>query len=126
LAQPLAQHVAVDARRIIQVMTNLLSNAVKFSPPETTVAVKVAAAPREANRVRVSVCDRGPGISAEFRARIFTKFSQGDASDARTKNGTGVGLAISKGLIEQMGGLIDFEVPESGGTVFFFELPVTS
>src|SRR5262249_11305396 len=70
LAQPLAQHVAVDARRLIQVMTNLLSNAVKFSPPETTVAVKVAPAPLEANRIRVSVCDQGPGISAEFRTRI--------------------------------------------------------
>jgi signal transduction histidine kinase len=122
LAQPLPQEVTVDAKRLVQVMTNLLSNAVKFSPPASAVTVTVAPAPHAVNRARVSIRDRGPGISVQFRERIFTKFSQGDASDARAKSGTGLGLAISKGLIEQMGGVIDFELPEGGGTVFYFEL----
>ena len=114
--------VLVDGQRLIQVITNLLSNAVKFSP--RAGAVEVAVACCTPDRVRVSVRDHGPGISAEFRTRIFTKFSQADASDARNKGGTGLGLAISRGLIEQMGGMIDVELPEDGGSRFYFELPL--
>lgn len=114
--------VLVDGQRLIQVVTNLLSNAAKFSPRDT--AVEIAVACGTPDRVRVSVRDRGPGISAEFKARIFTKFSQADASDARNKGGTGLGLAISRGLIEQMGGMIDVELPEDGGSRFYFELPL--
>jgi signal transduction histidine kinase len=113
---------AVDAKRIAQVLTNLLSNAIKFSPGGSAVSVYLGRPTPD--RVRVEVRDSGPGIAKEFRARIFTKFSQSDASDARLKGGTGLGLAISKGLIEQMGGIIGFEVPDRGGTHFFFELPV--
>jgi len=115
---------AVDAKRIAQVLTNLLSNAIKFSPPSSAVSVYLGQP--TAQRVRVEIRDRGPGIAQEFRAQIFTKFSQSDASDARPKGGTGLGLAISKALIEQMGGTIGFEVPDSGGTHFFFELPVAA
>jgi len=111
----------VDAQRILQVMTNLLSNAVKFSPRET--AVSVALTQPAPQRLRVEIRDRGPGISAEFREKIFSLFAQGDASDSRPKGGAGLGLAISKTLIEYMGGVIGFAAHDGGGTTFFFELP---
>ena len=117
-----APHVLVDGHRLIQVVTNLLSNAVKFSPRGGVVEIAVACPTPD--RVRVSVRDHGPGIPTEFMSRIFTKFSQADASDTRNKGGTGLGLTISRGLVEQMGGMIDLEQPADGGTRFYFELPV--
>jgi signal transduction histidine kinase len=112
----------VDGERIQQVMTNLLSNAIKFSPRES--CVRIAITQPIAHKVRVAVADQGPGISAQFQKRIFSLFSQGDASDTRQKGGTGLGLAISKALIEHMNGVIGFQANDSGGTTFFFELPV--
>jgi len=112
----------VDAQRILQVMTNLLSNAVKFSPREA--AVSVALSRPTPQRLRVEVRDRGPGISAQFQEKIFTLFAQGDASDSRPKGGAGLGLAISKTLIEHMGGVVGFATNDGGGTTFFFELPL--
>ena len=114
--------VRVDGQRIQQVMTNLLSNAVKFSPRAAVVSVSVSQPTSQ--RVRVEVVDHGPGISPQFRQKIFTLFTQGDASDSRPKGGTGLGLAISKALIEQMGGEIGFAANVGAGTTFFFELPV--
>ena len=110
-----------DRARLLQVMANLLSNACKFSPPGAAVAVRAAAA---ASTVRVEVVDRGPGIPEEFRDRIFTRFAQADASDARLKGGTGLGLAICKAIVERLGGRIGFESPAGGPTVFWFEMPL--
>lgn len=112
--------VRIDGDRMIQVLTNLLSNAVKFTPPGGVVEVRVS---RMAQRVRVEVVDCGPGIPEEFRGRIFQKFSQADSSDTRQKGGTGLGLNISKALIEKMGGSIGFSSAVGTGTTFFFELP---
>ncbi|MBU0801358.1 MAG: hypothetical protein KKE80_06230, partial [Gammaproteobacteria bacterium] len=61
---------------------------------------------------------------AEFRKRIFQKFSQADSSDTRQKGGTGLGLAISKELIERMSGMVGFESLPGDGASFYFELPV--
>ncbi|MDP3413691.1 MAG: ATP-binding protein, partial [Polaromonas sp.] len=113
--------VKVEADRLTQVVTNLLSNALKFSPPGGTVEVHVAKA---GLGVRVEVRDHGPGIPEEFRARIFQKFSQADSSDTRQKSGTGLGLNISRALVERMGGSIGFESRLGEGTTFFFELPL--
>ena len=112
--------VRIDSDRLIQVLTNLLSNAVKFSPPERTVEVNVL---RVGQQVRVEVVDHGPGIPEEFRGRIFQKFSQADSSDTRQKGGTGLGLNISRALIEKMGGQIGFSSEAGAGTTFFLELP---
>ena len=112
--------VSVDTDRLTQVITNLLSNAVKFSPKSDAVEITVSA---RAERVRVEVRDHGPGIPKEFRQRIFQKFSQADSSDTRQKGGTGLGLNISKAIVERMGGSIGFAGAPGGGTVFYFELP---
>jgi PAS domain S-box-containing protein len=116
---PAAQVVA-DRKRLLQVLTNLISNAAKFSPEGETVQVALA---KRGDRVRVEVQDRGPGIPEEFRARIFSRFSQADSAAARQKGGTGLGLAICKHLIELMNGQIGFQDRPEGGSIFWIEIP---
>ena len=113
--------VRIDAMRLLQVLSNLLSNAAKFSPPGEHV--ELSARLRD-GQVRVSVRDRGPGISTDFRERVFQKFAQADSSDSRQQGGTGLGLAISKELMERMGGRIGFESELGHGACFWFELPI--
>ena len=110
----------VDARRIQQVLTNFISNAVKFSPPNGVVDVHLL---REGHWVEIAVVDHGPGVSEEFRAHIFQKFAQADASDSRQRGGTGLGLAISKAFVERMQGSIGFESEPGQGARFFARFP---
>jgi signal transduction histidine kinase len=105
----------VDADRFLQVMANLLSNAVKHSPAGAKVAVKLVAEPMG---WRIDVVDQGPGIDPEFRKRMFEKFSQADGSDQRSLGGTGLGLYISRMLVERMGGHIDAISQAGQGSVF--------
>ena len=112
--------VRADRKRLLQVMTNLLSNAAKFSPPGEAVEISMEDL---GARVRIGVHDHGPGIPENFRARIFGRFAQADASATRQKGGTGLGLAICKRLVELMDGRIGFTDRDGGGTVFYFELP---
>ncbi|WP_372826989.1 PAS domain S-box protein [Polaromonas sp.] len=112
--------VQVDSDRLLQVMTNLLSNAIKFSPAQGQVLVLLG---RSAGRIRVEVSDNGPGIPEEFHPRMFQKFTQADSSDTRQKGGTGLGLNISKAILERMDGSIFFTSKVGVGTTFFFELP---
>ncbi|MFN0304356.1 MAG: CHASE domain-containing protein [Burkholderiales bacterium] len=112
--------VFVDADRFVRVMSNLLSNAAKYSPRGEQVIIR---AKQEADRVSIEVVDQGAGIPEEFRDRIFEKFSQADASDSRQKGGTGLGLNISKRLVEGMKGTIDFTSEMGRGTTFRVELP---
>lgn len=111
----------IDKGRIEQVLNNLISNAAKFSPKNGEVRVSLLS---KRGFVRVEVKDNGIGISEEFRSRIFQKFAQADSSDTRVKGGTGLGLHISKALIECHGGSIGFISEPGQGSVFFFELPL--
>ena len=112
--------VSVDQNRFIQVLSNLLSNAAKYSSPDDDVRIIVS---RRDRKVRVTVTDMGPGIPDEFRSRIFSKFAQADATTARAKGGTGLGLNISKEMIEHMNGEIGFDSDIGKGTSFWVALP---
>ncbi|AZP14299.1 ATP-binding protein [Undibacterium parvum] len=116
--------VNVDAGRFQQVMANLLSNACKYSNQGDTVmiATKLLAS----DRIRIAVSDRGPGISEEFRERIFQKFSQQDSSDTKAKGGSGLGLSISKAIVNQMGGEIGYHSTIGEGSSFYVDFPVYS
>ncbi|MAS05121.1 MAG: hybrid sensor histidine kinase/response regulator [Ahrensia sp.] len=111
----------IDAARFHQVLANLTSNAAKFSAKGGVVKI---GAERLADSIRISVIDKGQGIPVEFRNKIFSRFSQADASSSRAKSGTGLGLYISKQIIEQLGGTIDFESTVGVGTTFWFTLPI--
>ena len=111
----------VDAQRLQQVLTNFISNAVKFSPPKGAVEIYLAA---QGQSVDIAVVDHGPGVSDDFRALIFQKFAQADASDSRQRGGTGLGLAISKGFVERMQGSIGFESEPGQGARFFARFPL--
>jgi PAS domain S-box-containing protein len=114
-------NVSGDADRLIQVIVNLLSNASKFSPFGGSVKVRLALT---ANNVRLSVIDHGEGIADEFRGRIFQKFAQADSSDTRGKGGTGLGLNISKAIVEKHHGSIGFYSERGKGTEFYVDLPL--
>jgi len=108
-----------DERRLRQVVFNLLANAVKFTPPGGNVVV---AAERVDHNVCVSVTDTGAGIAPEDQERIFEEFQQTDAG-AGQREGTGLGLAVSKRLIELHGGRIWVESELGRGSRFTFTLP---
>ena len=108
-----------DARRTRQVIFNLLSNAVKFTPAGGVVHVGTARSPGE---VVVSVADTGPGIAPEDEARIFEEFQQTEVG-MKQREGTGLGLALSKRLVELHGGRIWVESGPGRGSRFIFTLP---
>jgi PAS domain S-box-containing protein len=112
--------VHTDRNRLMQVVASLLSNAVKFSPRGGKVVVTFEAAD---DRVCVAVRDHGPGIPNEFKDRIFEKFVQVDASDARQRGGTGLGLSIVKQLMIRLGGDVSHDTAQGGGTIFRIDLP---
>lgn len=109
-----------DPERIVQVLLNLLSNAIKFSPSEGKVIVSME---KIGEQVRVKVTDQGKGIPEEFKSKIFSQFSQGNNQTERAAGGTGLGLNICKGIIEQMKGNISFISAKGQETTFYFELP---
>jgi PAS domain S-box-containing protein len=111
-----------DADRLMQALSNLLSNAIKFSPPGESVEVVVGA---HGSMFRVEVTDHGPGIPKEFHSQIFKKFAQADQSNRGGKAGTGLGLSIVKLILQQHGGLIDFQSTSGVCTTFCIDLPRT-
>jgi PAS domain S-box-containing protein len=108
----------VDHDRLLQVLTNLLSNAIKFSPGESRVAVRLE---QLDEHIRISVVDHGSGIPESFRDRIFQRFAQAGGA-----GGSGLGLSICKGIVEEHGGRLSFTSVEGQGSSFHVDLPIAA
>jgi signal transduction histidine kinase len=110
--------VAVDARRIGQVVSNLVRNAIKFTPLDGTIRLS---ARQQGRQIMVCVADTGPGIPPEHLAKVFDRFWRVPGTQ---KHGTGLGLSIAKGVVEAHGGKIWAESELGKGSSFFFTLPL--
>ncbi|WP_102227055.1 sensor histidine kinase [Acidimangrovimonas sediminis] len=110
-----------DEQRLDQVMSNLLSNAAKFSGSGQVVTVGLSV---HGARARIEVIDRGVGLSEDKRDLVFDKFSQIDSSDNRRIGGTGLGMNISRQIVEAHGGTVDYRRNAGPGTTFFIDLPL--
>lgn len=123
-----APFVVGDPVRLRQVLSNLLSNAVKFTS-EGEVVLTVTRVPGDPatgpdDRVRFAVRDTGVGIPEEKHKAVFGEFEQADQSTTRTHGGTGLGLTISRRLVEMMGGALELESVVGEGSTFSFEIPL--
>jgi two-component system phosphate regulon sensor histidine kinase PhoR len=112
-----------DRPKLVQALGNLLDNAAKFSPPGTAIDVRAEIAGDE---VRLSVRDHGPGISPEHWSRVFERFYKVDRARPREAGGFGLGLAITKHLVQVLRGRIWTETAREGGQVFTIALPRNS
>lgn len=112
-----------DADRLAQVMANLLSNAAKFSNRGDTVRIS---ARRIGDKVRIEVKDDGKGIPENVKDRVFGRFTQVDSTDRRRIGGTGLGMNISRQIIEGHEGVIDYESTLGLGTTFYIKMPIIS
>lgn len=113
-----------DASRIKQVLINLVSNANKFSGEETTILIRAGVWETDPTKVFVAVTDEGPGIARHNHELIFDQFRQIDGSSTREGQGTGLGLALCRQLIQLHGGHIWVESEEKKGSTFIFTLPI--
>ena len=113
-----------DPLRIKQVITNLINNAIKFTQNGEVVLRAMVDDDADDNPlIRISVTDTGVGLSRSQQESLFNAFNQGDRSTARQYGGTGLGLVISRRLVEQMGGEIEVESELGKGSCFWFSLP---
>jgi signal transduction histidine kinase len=108
-----------DPDRLLQCLSNLLGNAIKFTPSKSTVTVALA---RSIGIVRMEIRDQGEGLPKGFEDRIFGKFQQG----GETPGGSGLGLSITRRLVEAMGGIVGVQSRPGEGATFWVELPAGS
>jgi CheY-like chemotaxis protein/two-component sensor histidine kinase len=111
-----------DDKRLAQVITNLLSNAAKFTPEQGTINMRTDLVKTENGicEIQFNVSDTGVGISKEHQTRLFNPFEQAESSTTRKYGGTGLGLALTKRIVELMGGSISVSsVPDEGSTFSF-------
>lgn len=126
LDSDLPKLVCGDPTRIIQVISNLLNNALKFTPNDGEIKVMANIKNNDTDKVTlfVSVKDTGIGICEEEREKLFKAFSQANDSTTRKFGGSGLGLLLSKQLVELMGGTIDFSSEKGVGSEFYFTVPL--
>ncbi|CAN5739356.1 hypothetical protein BH10CYA1_BH10CYA1_34650 [soil metagenome] len=115
-----AGSIFADHDRLVQVIVNFLSNAIKFSPANGLVTIQTL---EQDGWFECKVSDQGRGIPEEFRKKVFEPFTQVDAKDETTKKGTGLGLTISRSIVEQHGGVIGVDSEIGKGTTFWFKIP---
>jgi len=115
--------VPMDPDRIGQVLLNLVGNAIKFTPEGGRLGIRVLSGP---NEMRVEIWDSGIGIAPGDQLRLFERFFQAQSSLTREQGGTGLGLPISKSLVEAHGGRIGVESRFGQGSTFWFTLPLES
>lgn len=117
------EQLVTDPLRLKQVLTNLVNNAIKFTP-KGSIVVRTMIEQAQGNKlmVRISVTDTGIGLSKAEQKALFHAFTQADSSTAREFGGTGLGLVISKRLVEQMGGDIGLESQKDEGSTFWFNI----
>ena len=120
LVAPPSLEATVDPLRLEQVLTNLLDNALKYSPAGCSIEVVLTQSGEDT--IQLSVRDQGLGIPPDRRARIFERFYQ---AHTHTYSGWGLGLHISRQIVELHGGEIRVNFPEDGGTLFLVSLPLT-
>src|SRR6267143_4563039 len=113
----------VDRLVLREAITNLLDNAIKYSPAGSVIDILLRA---DGDRAILEVADRGPGIAAAHRHRIFDRFFRLDEARSRSDGGTGLGLAIAKWAVEVHGGQISVDGNPSGGSVFRITLPLSA
>ena len=112
----------VDPQRIKQVLNNLVTNAIKYTPPGGIVTIR--AYPYNEQWVRIEVADPGDGIPVEDRPHVFERFYQSNHSQQSKMGGYGLGLTIARLIVEQHGGIIDFDTVLGEGTTFYFTAPL--
>lgn len=113
-----------DVTRLTQVLTNLVSNAYKYTPNGGKIWIEASLPPQYPHHVQIAVRDSGIGIAPEEQSKIFQKFFRSGDDFARSAPGTGLGLNITKYLVEMQGGTIWFESVHHQGTTFFFTIPI--
>jgi PAS domain S-box-containing protein len=116
-------YVMADANRLAQVMANLMSNAAKFTRPNTSVEIRAKA---NGQFARIEIQDCGHGIPDSLKPHLFEKFRQGDHSNTREREGSGLGLNISRQLVDLMHGEIGFFSEAGVGTTFYVDLPLAN
>ena len=120
------EDVYCDKTRLNQVLLNLLSNAVKFTPAGGTVSVRIRQCPgtqKGSELYEIRVKDNGIGMSQEFVQKIFAPFERERTSTVSRTQGTGLGMAITKNIVDMMGGTIEVQTEQGKGTEFIVRLP---
>jgi two-component system sensor histidine kinase KdpD len=117
-----APPVEVDPVLLDEAVTNALENAIKYAPPEAAIRVRAGALPGEPARIRLTVEDAGPGVPDQALPRVFEKFYRVPGVAGGSRSGTGIGLAVVRGLVEAMGGTVAARRSDLGGLAIDIDL----